>query len=100
VRYSPRQDAAIFPIVFPMKSLFISFLIALPAVADHHLANELTAAETKAGWALLFDGKSTEHFRNYKKESLSDRWVVKDGAITLTKKGGGDLITKKQYEAF
>lgn len=100
MRYSPRQEAAIFPIVFPMKSLFISFLIALPAVADHHLANELTAAETKAGWALLFDGKSTEHFRNYKKESLSDRWVVKDGAITLTKKGGGDLITKKQYEAF
>ena len=76
------------------------FLLTLPLAADHHKINELTAAEKEAGWILLFDGNSIEHFRNYKKEKVSPKWVVKDGAMTLTKKGGGDLITKKEYGAF
>lgn len=79
-----------------MKVLLLPLLLALPLAAQ----NTLTEVEKKAGWTLLFDGKSTENFRNYKKETLSDKWVVKDGAITLTKKGGGDMITKKQYDAF
>ena len=79
-----------------MKALLLPLLLALPLAAQ----NTLTEVEKKAGWTLLFDGKSTENFRNYKKEALSEKWVVKDGAITLTKKGGGDMITKKQYDAF
>lgn len=75
-------------------------LLTLPLAADHHQANELTAAEKEAGWTLLFDGKSTEHFRNYKKETVSPKWVVKDGELTLTGRGGGDIITKKQYDSF
>ena len=83
-----------------MKALLPLLFLTLPLAADHHKANELTAAEKKAGWILLFDGKTMEHFRNYKKEGIKDAWVVKDGAFTLTKKGGGDVITKKQYKAF
>ena len=83
-----------------MKALLPLLFLALPLAADHHKANELTAAEKKAGWTLLFDGKTMEHFRNYKKEGIEDAWVVEDGAFTLTKKGGGDVITKKQYKAF
>ena len=30
--------------------------------------NSLSDAEEKTGWKLLFDGKSLEHFRGYKKE--------------------------------
>jgi len=83
-----------------MKLLLPFLLMTLPLAANHHLANELTAAEKEAGWTLLFDGKSTEHFRNYKAEGVKDAWQVKDGALTLTKNGGGDIITKKQFEAF
>ena len=83
-----------------MKALLPLLLLTLPLAADHHKAIELTAAEKKAGWTLLFDGKTMEHFRNYKKEGIKDAWVVKDGAFTLLKKGGGDIITKKQYGAF
>lgn len=83
-----------------MKALLPLLFLTLPLAADHHKANKLTPAEKKAGWTLLFDGKTMEHFRNYKKEGIKDAWVVKDGAFTLLKKGGGDIITKKQYGAF
>ena len=57
--------------------------------------NTLSTAEKAAGWKSLFDGKSTSEFRNYKKDAVSDGWKVVDGAIVWTKKGAGDLITKK-----
>lgn len=63
--------------------------------------NSLTDAEKSGGWKLLFDGKNPgESWRNYKKEGISDKWVVQDGALVLTGKGGGDIITKEQYESF
>ena len=80
--------------------LLAFFLLTLPLAADNHRANELTAAEKEAGWILLFDGKTTEHFRNYKKEGVNPKWIIEDGMLTITRKGGGDIITKNQYEAF
>ncbi|MGJ8726456.1 MAG: 3-keto-disaccharide hydrolase [Roseibacillus sp.] len=82
-----------------MKLLLPILLLTAPLWAEP-ATNQLTTAEKEAGWTLLFDGQSIEHFRNYQKEDLSKIWEVKDGAITLTKKGGGDLVTKKQYGAF
>jgi hypothetical protein len=77
-------------------------LVAHTAVADHHKGklNQLTEEEKKDGWELLFNGKDLSQWRNFKKEDISDKWVVKDGAFTLTGKGGGDILTKKQYGAF
>ena len=84
--------------------LFSAAILGLTfaAVADHHKEklNTLTEKEQADGWVLLFDGKDMSKFRNYNKEDLSDKWVVKDGAFTLTEKGGGDIITKDEYEAF
>ena len=64
--------------------------------------NTLSDKEKAEGWKLLFDGKSIEHFRNYNKPDapVSDKWVVKDGELVLTGKGGGDIITKDQYENY
>jgi hypothetical protein len=62
--------------------------------------NTLSPEEEKAGFKLLFDGKGIEHFRNYKSETIKPQWQVKDGALTLTVKGGGDIITKQKYGAF
>jgi hypothetical protein len=79
--------------------IFLSFLMFVSWAAGEEI-NTLTDAEKKAGWVLLFDGKSAENFRNFKKEGLSPKWVVKDGALTLTGRGGGDILTKKEYGAF
>ena len=55
--------------------------------------NGLTEAEKRSGWELLFDGKTTDGWRNYKKDSVSDGWVIKDGALVRSGDGAGDIIT-------
>jgi glucose/arabinose dehydrogenase len=62
--------------------------------------NRLTDAEQRSGWKLLFDGKTTKGWRNYKQDKVGNGWAVKDGAITWQKKGAGDIITAEQYESF
>lgn len=73
-------------------------VLATAAVADE--PNTLTDAEKAEGWTLLFDGKDLSQWRNFKKEDVSEKWQVADGAFTLTEKGGGDIITKETYGAF
>jgi Domain of Unknown Function (DUF1080) len=81
----------------------MKFLLSLTLAAVTALAgdNELTDSEKGAGWKLLFDGRdASAHWRGYKKDNTSDKWVAKDGALVLTGKGGGDIITKDQFENF
>ena len=84
-----------------MKRLLLSLLLLLTgaAFAEDAALNTLTDAEKSAGWKLLFDGKdASAWWRGYKKDKLPDQWVAEDGA--LVRKGGGDIITKDQYESF
>lgn len=62
--------------------------------------NSLTKAEKKQGWVLLFDGKSMDQFRGFRKDNVPAAWQIQDGAITLASKGGGDILTKNQYENY
>ncbi len=73
-------------------------------------ANTLSDAEKADGWTLLFDGKTLNGWRNFKKETIGSSWKVEDGAITLStdKKSdngwqvadGGDIITDGVYENY
>jgi glucose/arabinose dehydrogenase len=62
--------------------------------------NQLTRAEEISGWQSLFDGKTAENFRNYKKDSLSSGWKIEDGALVRAEKGAGDIVTKDKYKYF
>jgi Family of unknown function (DUF6807)/3-keto-disaccharide hydrolase len=69
--------------------------------------NQVTAQEKQAGWTLLFDGKSLNGWRGYKKTDASDsRWKVEDGLLTVdpgTGKdthGQRDIITTVQFDRF
>lgn len=61
--------------------------------------NELSSAEKKAGWRLLFDGKSLAGWRNYKKpDAPKQGWVVENGCLKLQEKGGGgDIVTTEKF---
>ena len=91
-----------------MKRLKIVLAVGLLAVlgaplvraADDTPPNTLTDAEKKAGWVLLFDGKTTDGWRNYKKTDLSPGWKVIDGALTRAAGGAGDIVTDKEYDSF
>lgn len=62
--------------------------------------NSLTAAEREAGWKLLFDGKTLNGWRNYKKSTVSPGWTVVDGILTLSGENAGDIVTTDKYRNF
>jgi hypothetical protein len=88
-----------------LKTIFTSAVClalltsATLATAAEPKLNALTDQEKEAGWVLLFDGKSLEHFRGYKKDEASDGWKIVDGAITRVGKAG-DLMTREQFDNF
>jgi hypothetical protein len=82
-----------------MKSLLL-LIITAAAPAFAGTPNTLTPAEAADGFTLIFDGKTLDGFRNFKKEDINPKWVINDGALTLTEKGGGHLITKREYKNF
>lgn len=69
--------------------------------------NTMTAAEKAAGWKLLFDGKTWNGWRGFRRDKVPDEgWAIVDGTIKhLSGKGeqsqqGGDLITVGKYDNF
>ncbi len=77
-------------------------IAAVLAAGPDQQPNTLTPAESAAGWKLLFDGKTTEHWRGYRKAGFPEKgWKVEDGAIRVIKGGGGgDIVTNEQYTDF
>lgn len=64
-------------------------------------ANTLSASEVKAGWKLLFDGKTTNGWHNFKSDKISAGWQVKDGVLTIVDPdNAGDIVTEGKYDWF
>jgi hypothetical protein len=79
-----------------MSLAMMAILTLLPSMAQD---NALTEDEKKAGWKLLFDGKTTEGWKGYKKDKVSDGWQVVDGALS-TKGKSGDICTVEEFADF
>jgi Domain of Unknown Function (DUF1080) len=64
--------------------------------------DELSSAEKADGWKLLFDGKTTEGWRGYKKPAFPEKgWAVEDGCLKkVAKVQGGDIITEETFADF
>lgn len=69
--------------------------------------NELSNAEKKSGYKLLFDGTSANGWRSVRGDAFPSKgWQVKNGEISVLKSdggestNGGDIITKDQYAVF
>lgn len=89
------------PQIIPFACLALSLALqsSSPAAAA---PNTLTAAEKAAGWQLLFDGRSLDGWRGYRRDALPEAgWEVKDGTIrTVAKVKGADIITRKTFNDF
>ncbi len=82
--------------------LYIILLIALDALVVQQ-AYSWTSKETKVKkgpWIVLFDGSDVEAWRSYKGDVVAPQWKVENGELRLTGKGGGDLMTREQFENF
>lgn len=62
--------------------------------------NRLSRREKAAGWKLLFDGKTTNGWRNFKKTDISSGWQVVDGALCRMGNDAGDIVTVDEYDNF
>lgn len=64
--------------------------------------NQLTAAERRAGWTLLWDGRSAKGWHSAKGGGFPTRgWTIAQGVLTVDKNGGGgDIATDASYRNF
>jgi hypothetical protein len=79
----------------------------LPLRAADIQPNQLTDAERKEGWKLLFDGKTPAGWRGYRQQEFPKRgWVIEEGCLKNQKgngrpgTGGGDLVTAEKFDDF
>jgi 3-keto-disaccharide hydrolase len=80
----------------------LCFVLALAACL-HASDNQLTAEEKKAGWILLFDGRSFENWEDPTLESPpGDSFTIEDGCLKATShpKFTEDLFTKRTWGDF
>ncbi len=71
------------------------------------LTNNLSEAEKKQGFELLFDGRSTDNFESANGNSFPESgWEVKDGILSVisskgdASKRGGDIVSREKFGAF
>ncbi len=68
----------------------------------------LSDEEKKAGWKLLFDGKTMAGWRGYKMDKMPPGWSVADGCLVRVKGGeggkgaggGDDIVTTDEFTDF
>ena len=88
-----------------MKILYITLILPLVLTGILRAAepNTLTDAQEKEGWKLLFDGKSVDgwiRWGAHKPLDDTSKWKVKDGALSITAKGAGDIYTRDAFENY
>src|ERR1043166_1496767 len=84
-----------------MKFTLMALTVAMAALRLGAADNSLTDAEKKAGWKLLFDGKTLNGWHNFKKEDVRPGWQVKDGELVcVDPHNAGDIVTTEKFGAF
>jgi len=85
-----------------LLTLALAFTLSLSVRAAAPALNQLTEAEKAAGWRLLFNGRTLDGWRQFKKtDGPGPGWQVKDGVLICVKGGkGGDIITQDQFNDF
>lgn len=71
------------------------------------IPNTLSPNETKEGWALLWDGKTTNGWRGAKTSAFPEKgWSIEKGLLKVQKSdgaestNGGDIVTTRKYKNF
>ncbi|MCM4167129.1 hypothetical protein KCTC52924_02706 [Arenibacter antarcticus] len=81
--------------------------VVVQATEISYLKNELTLNETRKGWRLLWDGKTTNGWKGAKLSDFpASGWEMKDGILSVLESGGGearnggDIVTRDRFENF
>ena len=77
--------------------------LLVAGLASCDCQNRLTRQEKAEGWVLLFDGKTTDGWRNFNSDNAELAWHVVDGCLQAMGVGddaNGYIVTDKEYENF
>lgn len=66
---------------------------------DVAMQNQLSAADSAAGWRLLFDGTSVSAWRGYKTQTAPTGWTASGGSLRKTG-AVDDIISRDQFGDF
>jgi len=98
---------SVFAIMWRINPMFVTSRLFVACVCIGSLAGSAAAeapalapAEQQAGWKVLFDGKTTAGWRNFKQAAVSPGWKVEDGALVRAADGAGDIMTVDEFGAF
>lgn len=84
-----------------IRRLFVALACMTPLSRSAAIEpGTLTPEEQKAGWRMLFDGRTTDGWRNFKQATVNPGWKVEDGALVRVAKDAGDIMTTDQFGAF
>lgn len=71
------------------------------------LINQITPWESRKGWRLLWDGKTSQGWRSAKQKNFPENgWQIQDGVLTVLasdgtdSSGGRDIITEEVFSDF
>lgn len=73
-----------------LSVLLLSVMLPLANASD----------DSTEGWTILFDGKNTDQWQDYKGGPVGKAWKIEDGTLTMAEKGGGNVATKEMYSDF
>lgn len=76
------------------------FLIIAFVACKAEPGTTLSEAQKRGGWQLIFDGKTTQGWRNFKEKQLRDGWKVQGEALVRADEGAGSIVTESQYQYF
>lgn len=97
-----------------MKKITLLFLIATlitpvfsQTVPMDCIPNTLSSQEQRDGWALLWDGKTTDGWRGARSTTFPAKgWVIENGILKVVRSdggestNGGDIVTIRKYRNF
>lgn len=95
------RTAGLCAMASPLLTSTSSRAAAAAAIGQAAAPNTLSAADTAAGWTLLFDGKTTQGWRGFRKDAFPTAgWVVEDGTLKSLGQKGGDILTTRTFDDF
>jgi hypothetical protein len=94
-------------VIVPAAVAAAALAVSVTAQQSTDAARKTATPDKASGWIALFDGKSLEGWRGYKREDAKGtRWRVENGTLTLPKadgsdtRGARDIISKETFDRF
>lgn len=86
--------------------LCVAVMVALSAFAKAPESNKLTKKEKRAGWELIFDGKTFNGWSGFNRSDIPGVWTIEDESIKINaasdakRRDGGDIYFTRKYKNF